>query len=234
MKTILLKLAGPLQAWGTNSHFETRQTNRYPSKSGVIGIIAASLGYHRDEDEKIRLLNSLDFAVRIDQPGKILRDYHTAKKFKTNGQEERTYVTQRYYLQDAVFVVAIGSDDEELINTIEKALKSPYFQPFLGRRSLPLTVDFYMGTKDDEVINCLKAAEWQAAEWYKKKKRIKLPIYADGGLIETSFKYIERDYVISFSQKERRHGFRSLGKIYVEVNHSNILDEHDAFDALGG
>ena len=33
MKSIVLKLAGPLQSWGTNSYFETRHTDLYPSKS---------------------------------------------------------------------------------------------------------------------------------------------------------------------------------------------------------
>lgn len=69
MKTILLKLTGPMQSWGTSSRFETRMSDYYPSKSGVIGIIAASLGYNRDEDEKIQKLNDLDFAIRVDQEG---------------------------------------------------------------------------------------------------------------------------------------------------------------------
>ena len=116
MKTVLLKLAGPLQSWGTGSHFETRHTDTHPSKSGVIGMIAAGLGYSRDEDERLDKLNSLSFAVRIDQLGQLLRDYHTAKKYKENGDFERTYVTNRYYLQDAVFVVALCSNDEELNN----------------------------------------------------------------------------------------------------------------------
>ncbi|MFB0972276.1 MAG: CRISPR-associated protein Cas5, partial [Neofamilia sp.] len=63
MKTILLKFAGPLQSWGTDSHFETRKTDFYPSKSAIIGIIAASFGYERDDNEKIQELNELDFAV---------------------------------------------------------------------------------------------------------------------------------------------------------------------------
>lgn len=45
--TILLKLAGPLQSWGTSSHFETRATDRYPSKSAVLGILAASFRLHQ-------------------------------------------------------------------------------------------------------------------------------------------------------------------------------------------
>ena len=65
MTTILLKLAGPLQSYGVDSHFETRQTQRYPSKSAMIGIIAASLGLHRDQDDEIQVLNQLDFVSEL-------------------------------------------------------------------------------------------------------------------------------------------------------------------------
>ncbi len=129
MKTLLLKFSGPLQSWGTSSHFETRQTDRYPSKSAVIGMIAASLGYRRHEDEKIQELNDLNFGVRIDQAGENLRDYHIARKYKNNGAIDRTYVTDRYYLEDAIFIVAIGHEDEQFVEKIERGLKEPYFQP---------------------------------------------------------------------------------------------------------
>ena len=42
MSTLLLRLAAPLQAWGTASKFERRRTQREPSKSGVIGMLAAA------------------------------------------------------------------------------------------------------------------------------------------------------------------------------------------------
>ena len=79
MKTLLLKFAGPLQSWGTGSHFETRHTDRYPSKSAVVGYLGAGLGYRRNDD-RIQDLNYLQYAVRVDQEGHILRDYQTAKK----------------------------------------------------------------------------------------------------------------------------------------------------------
>ena len=87
-----------MQSWGTSSHFETRNTDYYPSKSAVIGIIAASFGYRRDQEQKIKELNELDFALRVDQPGTLLRDYHIAQKYKKTGEFERTYVTNRYYM----------------------------------------------------------------------------------------------------------------------------------------
>ena len=157
MKSLLLKFSGPLQSWGTDSHFETRHTDYYPSKSAVVGMIAAAFGYRRstDCDEEIAKLNDLDFAVRIDQQGNLLRDYHIAAKYKPNGDFEKNYVTNRYYLEDAIFLVAIGSDNEQLIYSINDALRSPYFQSSLGRRSLPPTADFILGVEDCGVIQAV-------------------------------------------------------------------------------
>ena len=139
MKTILLKFAGPMQSWGTDSHFETRHTDLYPAKSAVIGLIGAALGIRRD-DAAIKELEKIKFATRIDQEGSLLKDYHIARKYKPGGDFDRTYVTERYYLEDAVFVVAISHEDDNLIEKIYEALKRPYFQMFLGRRSIPVFI----------------------------------------------------------------------------------------------
>ena len=63
MKTILLKLSGPMQSWGSDSHFNQRYTHYHPSKSAIVGIMAASLGY-RKSDDRIKELNEVDFAVQ--------------------------------------------------------------------------------------------------------------------------------------------------------------------------
>ena len=87
-KSILLKFSGPLQSWGTESHFETRYTDLYPSKSAVLGLLAASMGYRRD-DPRIEELKKLKFAVRVDQRGEVERDYHIAQKYKKNVHREK-------------------------------------------------------------------------------------------------------------------------------------------------
>lgn len=235
MKTLLLKFSGPLQSWGTNSHFETRQTDRYPSKSAVIGMIAASLGYRRNEDKKIQELNDLEFGVRIDQAGENLRDYHIAQKYKKNGALERTYVTNRYYLEDAVFIVAIGYENEQFIDKIEQGLKNPYFQPFMGRRSLPLPVDFFLETKELNVIESLQQVPWQAAKWYKKTNSKQLTTYVDSNLVSDAPTQMRQDRTKSFSQKNRSFGFRGEARIKINAQADNgFAEEHDAFDALGG
>ena len=78
MSTLLLRLAAPLQSWGIDSRFDTRRTERLPSKSGVIGLIAAALGLRRDAD--LSELCALRFGVRVDRDGERLRDFHTAHK----------------------------------------------------------------------------------------------------------------------------------------------------------
>lgn len=235
MKTILLKFAGPLQSWGTRSHFETRHTDLYPSKSAVIGIIAASMGYRRDDDVNIQALNDFDFAVRIDQSGQLLRDYHTARKYKDSGDFDRTYVTNRYYIEDGVFVVAIGHEDDTFVEKIKQGLQNPYFQPFMGRRSLPLTADFFLGIYDTDTITALRDCPWQAHRAYQEAHSNRLSVYSDVDLEPEGMQSgIRRDYVISFSQKNRRFGFRSEAKIEMTVPRLYDLTEHDAFGALGG
>lgn len=228
-------MSGPLQTWGTSSRFETRHTDFYPSKSAIIGIISACLGYKRD-DNRILKLNELDFAVRIDQDGNIFRDYHIAQKFKPNGDFDRTYVTNRYYMEDAVCIVSISHSEEIFIKEIENALRYPYFQPFMGRRSIPLPLDFIIDSTDDSAVESLKNLPWQAMEWYKKRspKEINLSIYADADLIEGGVKNIRRDKVISFSQKERKFGPRYESRIDIIVTNPYYETEHDVFNAIGG
>ena len=171
MKTILLKFAGPMQSWGTDSHFETRHTDLYPSKSAVIGLIGAALGIRRD-DKSISELNSLKFAVRVDREGSLLKDYHIARKYKPTGELERNYVTERYYLEDAVFVVAISHEDDNFIEKIYEALKRPYFQMFLGRRSVPVSADFILGIFDAGIKDTLEKCEWQGRIIIRKDIKI--------------------------------------------------------------
>ena len=116
MATLLLRLAAPLQAWGIDSKFDTRKTGREPSKSGVIGLLAAALGYKRYETDKLASLNDLNFGVRTDREGKLLRDFHMAHSIEKDKNNEYKYqcLTQRYYLSDAVFLAGFEGGREKL------------------------------------------------------------------------------------------------------------------------
>lgn len=233
MKTILLKFGGPMQSWGTSSHFETRNTDYYPSKSAVIGVIAASFGYSRDEDDIIRELNKLDFAVRVDQVGLLKKDYQTARRLK----KDEPYVTNRYYLEDAIFVVAISNYDDKWIEEIYAALKNPYFQQFMGRRSCPVQPDFVIDMVETGAIEALQNLEWQASDWYKKRnKNYVADIYADKDLLPDSGYTIRNDRVSSFSQEGRkfepRFEARTAKTMSTEDENKSEPEEFDCYGAL--
>lgn len=140
MATLLLRLAGPLQSWGTASRFDERATGHAPSKSGVVGMIAAAQGRPREAD--ISDLAGLRMGVRCDVPGSVLMDFHTAGGGALGGVPvakgggRRTVVTRRMYLQDAAFLVGLEGD-RSLLEAINEALRAPRWPLGLGRRSCP-------------------------------------------------------------------------------------------------
>ena len=117
MSTLLLRFAGPMQAWGTGTRFDVCRTNREPTKSGVVGLLAAALGLRRDAP--LDALTSLRFGVRVDREGVVLQDYHMVRG------EKSAYVTRRYYLCDAVFLVGVSGEDEALMQRLDEAVRRP-------------------------------------------------------------------------------------------------------------
>lgn len=135
MSVLLLRLSGPMQAWGVQSRFGVRDTAREPSKSGVVGLLAAALG--RPRDANIIDLANLRMGVRVDREGTLLRDYHTAQNvYRAKSGIKPTELSTRYYLSDACFLVGLEGESA-LLDTLQQALRDPVWALFLGRRSFP-------------------------------------------------------------------------------------------------
>ena len=130
MSVLVLKLSGPCQSWGTGLKLRDHETDLMPSKSGVLGMIAAALGQRRDADPSA--LASLRFGVRADAPGTLLRDFHKAV-IPSGEQKGDTYIGNYYYLEDACFTAALEGD-RTLLEQYAEALRHPVFPPYLGRR----------------------------------------------------------------------------------------------------
>ena len=163
MKTLVIRLTAPVQSYGNEATFNRRTSNYYPSKSAVIGMIAAALGYRRD-DSRINNLNNLKLAVRIDQPDKFMTDFQVVE-YQKNSSSKNKKVTYRSYLQDAGFTVTIGSDDEK-IDWIKNALEHRKFQLFLGRRSNPPADALIMEEYAVEnPMTVLRQLPWKASKW---------------------------------------------------------------------
>lgn len=141
---LILKLKGPLQAWGRESFEGLRPSELFPGRSALLGLLGACLGIDRIDREGLQALaSSVSFAVRVDQQGQKMTDYHTVKNAREDYRglkSHDTIQTWREYWQDAFYTVAVWNNDEALINLdeIEQALKRPLYTPVLGRRSCPL------------------------------------------------------------------------------------------------
>lgn len=136
MATLLLRLQGPMQSWGTTSRFDERDTQLEPSKSGVLGLLCAALG--RDRSEPVEDLAALRMGVRVDREGVPMRDYQTATGVLiASGKPDltRTVVSPRFYLSDAVFLAGLEGKDRPLLERILAALRAPVWPLALGRKS---------------------------------------------------------------------------------------------------
>ena len=157
--TLRMRIAAPLQSWGTRSRFTNRDTEREPTKSGIIGLVCAALG--RSRDSELNDLTGLRFGVRIDAPGRIERDFQTAGNVpNTEGKNPRTVISDRYYLADATFLVALDGD-QELLESIDDALWSPTWPLFLGRKSYVPTPPLSLGVSGVDLESVLNTTPWQ-------------------------------------------------------------------------
>lgn len=157
MPTLLLRLAGPMQSWGTTSRFNERDSQLEPSKSGIIGMICAALG--RDRAEHVEDLAILKMGVRVDREGVLMRDYQTATGVVTaEGKKDlsRTVLGHRYYLSDAVFLVGLEGEDRFLLESINSALRRPVWPLALGRKGFPPGIPVWL--KDGLLESSLREA----------------------------------------------------------------------------
>jgi len=138
MPTLLLRLAGPMQSWGTTSRFDERDSQLEPSKSGVLGLVCAALG--RDRSEPVDDLARLKMGVRVDREGLLMRDYQTATGVMTAAGKvdlKRTVISPRFYLADAAFLAGLECENRDLLESIHVALRAPVWPLALGRKSFP-------------------------------------------------------------------------------------------------
>lgn len=154
---LLFQLYGPMAAWGDVAVGEQRPSASHPSKSAILGLLAAAKGIRRDEESLHReMAAGYGFGVRVDAPGELLRDYHTAQvppakgkaKFFTRRDELRstelnTILSSRDYRTDGRYTVAVWAREGEAPFTLEAladALQKPRLVPYLGRKSCPTAV----------------------------------------------------------------------------------------------
>lgn len=165
---LILRLKGVLQSWGGHTYEDYRPSNLFPTRSGLVGLLAACLGIDRKDLENQKALSdSFRYAVRVDEtPNRFhkITDFHTIKDArKVDGTPNKNpVVSRREYLCDASFTVAMQFNGKAAFDTqkIIMSLQTPVFTPFLGRRSCPLTVPpFQSIVSADSLIDALSKVE---------------------------------------------------------------------------
>lgn len=151
MPTLLLRLCGPMQSWGTRSRFTERDTELEPSKSGVIGLVCAALGLLRTEavDADPNNLASLHMGVRVEREGQPANDYQTAGGrggiVRASGAMSKDAVlSNRQYLANADFLIGLEGNDRDLLERLDSALRVPHWQIFLGRKSFAPALPIFL------------------------------------------------------------------------------------------
>ncbi len=145
---LALLLDGPMQSWGHASRFERRTTALHPTRSGVLGLIAAAMGINKhapDEADQLARFAVLRITtLKLDKwerrgrelPIQRLEDYHTVTGIRrASGKEDKdaTVQTYRHYLLDARFGVLLEGP-VKLLKEIADALQNPCWGVWLGRK----------------------------------------------------------------------------------------------------
>lgn len=167
MEYLLFRLYGPLASWGEIAVGESRHTAAYPSKSALLGLLAAALGIRRDEEERqTALAAGYQFAVKMISSGSLLRDYHTTQvppqvavqRYPAPTRKDElaalayyqkevtnyagTILSSREYRCDALYIVAVRALNgvPYTLQELCNAMLNPRFHLYLGRKSCPLAV----------------------------------------------------------------------------------------------
>ena len=147
---LLFQLYGPMASWGDVAVGEVRPTFDHPSKSAVLGLVAAALGIRRSDKEKHQALASqYRFAARLDVPGRLLRDYHTiavpeksasTRRGELQRRDLNTIQSYRDYRCDARATACLWTETAEPrwgLQQMRQALEEPEFTLYLGRKACP-------------------------------------------------------------------------------------------------
>jgi CRISPR system Cascade subunit CasD len=162
---LLWTLYAPLASFGDVAVGGTRPSFSYPTKSSIVGMLAAALGLRREQSSAIEeLAGSLGYAVRVERGGERFEDFHTVQTPKQKILNDNTWIatrkdalhpihksndgvatilSTREYVQNGIYSVCVWLKEETApysLESLANALQSPVFTLYLGRKSCPLAL----------------------------------------------------------------------------------------------
>lgn len=179
---LIFTIYAPTSSWGDIAVGENRGSWDRPSRSAVLGLVAAALGLTRDdrlghED----LERCYGVAVRLDVGGVTSVDFHTAqtasaaivrkRKPATRAQlldipDPETILSRRSYRHDALSTIAmwVRSEPRWSLESLSDSLRRPAFVLFAGRKAnalgLPLNPELVSAETLAEALS-VRPAGWE-------------------------------------------------------------------------
>ena len=220
MDYLLFRLYGSLASWGEIAVGQTRHSASYPSKSAIIGMMAAALGIKRSDAEKQQQLQEgYQIAVEVFGRGNLLRDYHTTQvpdsvgnfSYRTRRDELvtgksrlGTILSTREYRTDALALVAVKALPDAPFKTDALALvavkalpDAPFKLEEIKEHLLKPKFHLYLGRKScplsaplQPIIYFDKQDFYDALMGYEHKPLLQKGKDIDGGLSSRDYYWL--------------------------------------------
>lgn len=187
---LIFQLQGPMASWGVDAPGEVRHSHELPTRSALLGLLAAALGIRRDEEKRLNEFNQhYAFLLCASREPRWARDYHTVQMPKEvrkaryfSRREELSdpellsaLISRRDYYTDAWWMVALAqtSGAPYSLEQLRDALQHPVFSLYLGRKSHPLALPLAPLLLEGSAPDVLSDAYDQYRE---KFNRLKIPL----------------------------------------------------------
>lgn len=183
MHCLVFRLYGAMASWGNTAIGGVRPSRSMPSRSAVLGLLAAALGIRRDQEDQFERLNTdVVIAVKSESQGRLLRDYHTAQvpsadkkairphrkaELENTQKDVNTILSTRDYRVDGHWLIAVTLRDkaDQTLDSIQAALMEPVFPLYLGRKSCPLSAPLHpILYKRDSIYHALQDYSYAICE----------------------------------------------------------------------
>lgn len=170
---LIVRLAGLLAAYGTRAAFTDRDTHTHPTRSAVLGMLAATAG--RPPSQALTphtnlpgapSYHDLTITIRADNPGTPHTDFHVTgggypphARLRTSAGTMRppaksALPTHRHYLAGSAFTLALQGPTA-LLESIAHHLEHPHWAPYLGRRACIPDEPLLLGPPREDPISHL-------------------------------------------------------------------------------
>jgi CRISPR system Cascade subunit CasD len=214
--TLLLRFDGPMQSWSLAA-FADRPTLPFPTKSGIVGLLANAYG--RGRDERIDDLAALTAAVRADEAGRPMTDFQIVghdgwRSADGRLHNESSKIRRKGYLADAVFTAAL-TGPADVVERTALAVARPARPLFLGRRCCPPAAPVLIGVSRLPGLEALRTVPYQGHRHVRPERFLVAADAAEGEDWD--------DVPLSFAVERRTHGTRPIAVFELECTAADAV-----------